>query len=99
MIAQLAILTGLVLVAWAVGIALVRNASTDLGRWAGDVLVIWAPAGVAMVAIAESNLGPTVDAWLLGIGFALTTGLAFTSKLWGREFNQHHETPEVHDDR
>ena len=98
MIAQLAILTGLVLVAWVVGAALLRFSSTDLGCWAGDVLIIWAPAFGAMAAMIEGNFSPTVAKWMLIGGFALTTGLAFTSKLWGREFRQNHETPEVHDD-
>ena len=87
MIAQLAILTGMVLLAYAVGIFLVRNASTSVGRWAGDVLVIWTPAAAAMFALVEGDLGPAVDQWLLVGGFLATAALGFTRTLWGREFH------------
>lgn len=87
MIAQLAILTGIVLIAYAAGIFLVRNANSQLGRWAGDVLVIWTPSAAAMFALVEGDLGPTVDQWLLVGGFLATAALGFTSKFWGREYD------------
>jgi hypothetical protein len=88
MIAQLAILTGMVLLAYAVGILLVRNADSSLGRWAGDVLVIWTPAVAGMIAVVEGDLGSAIDQWLLGGGFLATAVLGFTSKHWGREYDR-----------
>jgi hypothetical protein len=88
MIAQLAILAGMVLIAYAVGIFLVRNTDSPLGRWAGDVLVIWTPAAAGMIAVVEGDLGPTIDQWLLVGGFVATAALGFTSKHWGREYGR-----------
>jgi hypothetical protein len=87
MIAQLMILTGMVLFAWGVGALLIRYSNAPVGRWFGDVLVIWTPAAAGMIAVVEGDLGPTVDQWLLVGGFLTTTALAFTSKYWGREYD------------